>query len=289
MSELLSGALAPSTLQSYNRAWHKLLDFARLHKLSCSLPFSTDTVCLFVTQLIDHGSSANSIASTLSAISYFHKLHNAADPCQNFAVRQLALAAQKSSQPLPKRSAIDIDLLARLVELALSTCSHYEGILLSSMLSLAFFLGLRLSEYTKSVHNLQISQVALSENLLKVTFNSFKHSTPHQPPHLMYTLKKPFCPVLLLRQYLTLRGEKEGPLFLLGLGAVSGNWFNGQLKGLISKAGLKPKSFSSHSLRIGAANFWADSNLSDLKIKQLGRWRANALPHYLRSAINHSV
>ena len=249
---------------------------------------SVDTICLFVTHLIEVGSSANSIASILSAISYFHKLKLSSDPTQAFPVKQLILAAQKTSKPMEKRLPIDLPLLNQLISSAQNTTNAFEGTLLSAMLSVAFCLGLCLSEYTLSCHNLQFSQITLTENQLKIRFLSYKHSSPHQPPHVVDALKKPFCPVLLLRNYIKVRGTAEGPLFLLGGEAVSGRWFNFHLKQHILNIGLDPKAFSSHSLRIGAANSWADKNLSELKIKQLGRWKANALPHYLRSAINHS-
>ena len=52
--------------------------------------------------------------------------------------------------------------------------------------------------------------------------------------------------------------------------------------------GENPESFSSHSFRIGAATSWAQQGVSDIQMRQLGRWKSNALNKYIRDSIDHS-
>ena len=169
--------------------------------------------------------------------------------------------------------------------------AHYESCLFSAMFSFAFFFGLRVSEITKSLHNIKLSQIKIDNNSLLLNFLSYKHSTSHDPPHVFKSLNTSFCPVFLLNAYLLHRPNigLETPLFVLNDKAVSSTNFNKHLKKVIKHLGLNEKSFSSHSFRIGAINHWNSKSLSELQVKQLGRYRSNALYCYMRNAISHSI
>ena len=52
---------------------------------------------------------------------------------------------------------------------------------------------------------------------------------------------------------------------------------------------LSPQFYSPHSLRIGAATHWFAKNLSEHRIRQLGRWSSNAFSSYIREVVDHSA
>ena len=86
-----------------------------------------------------------------------------------------------------------------------------------------------------------------------------------------------FCPVQLMLDYLALRGNKPGPLFITLHGhPVSRANFTDPLSLAIKLCGLNPARYKGHSFRIGAASHASDRGLSDAQIRVLGRWKSNA-------------
>ena len=71
--------------------------------------------------------------------------------------------------------------------------------------------------------------------------------------------------------------------------AVTPYFFQKNLKLLLKAGGLDKEKFSAHSLRIGAASFWASLGLSEDVIKTLGRWTTDAVKRYIRCEVDHTV
>ena len=91
------------------------------------------------------------------------------------------------------------------------------------------------------------------------------------------------CPVLLLLEYLAIRGNSPGPLFMTqGNSPVSRSFFTDLLTRSLRTCGLNPALYKDHSFRIGAASFAADRGMSDAQIRALGRWKSNAFLKYIR-------
>ena len=81
--------------------------------------------------------------------------------------------------------------------------------------------------------------------------------------------------------YLTLQGDKPGPLFMTSHGhPVSRTTFTNQLSLALKLCGLNPARYKGHSFRIGTASHAADRGLSDTQIRVLGRWWSNAFHRY---------
>ena len=60
-----------------------------------SFPVAVSTIALFVSYLFNRDLSAKSITSMLSAVSYFHKLHNVVDPTSSFLIKKLIAGASR--------------------------------------------------------------------------------------------------------------------------------------------------------------------------------------------------
>ena len=92
-----------------------------------------------------------------------------------------------------------------------------------------------------------------------------------------------FCPVHLMLEYLSVRGCKPGPLFILADGsAVVRTHFTNQLSIAFKYCGLDSSRYKGHSFRIGAASYAAEAGMSDAQIRALGRWKSNAFQKYVR-------
>ena len=83
--------------------------------------------------------------------------------------------------------------------------------------------------------------------------------------------------------YLALRGDVPGPLFLLQNGQpLSRNILTDWLRQIMASARV-PGNFSSHSFRIGAATVAARNGVPDHLIQSMGRWSSNACQLYIRT------
>ena len=118
---------------------------------------------------------------------------------------------------------------------------------------------------------------------LKVNFVNFKHHYNQRPYSIVIQRQASFCPVQVMLGYLTLRGNRPGPLFLnLDNSPVSRSHFTDLLSLSLKLCGLDPTRYKGHSFRIGAASYAADRGLSDAQIRALGRWKSNAFLKYIR-------
>ena len=170
--------------------------------------------------------------------------------------------------------------------------SQYQIQRFKAMCSLAFHAFLRVGEITSSGNcNPPLQYHQLSKLLdpsqkvvaLKVTFHDFKHHNNQRPFSLTVHSQTAFCPVRILLDYLALRGNRPGALFITLDGApVTRSAFTDQLALAIQLCGLDPSRYKGHSFRIGAASHAAERGMSDAQIRILGRWKSNAFHRYIR-------
>ena len=182
-------------------------------------------------------------------------------------------------------------LFELLDKIHLLAVSDYESILFSTMFLFAFFFGLRIGEYTTSPHNLQFSDITVSKTEVIVMFQSFKHSNSNRRtlPHSMKPTSSRYCPVVSENNYLKRRPRGPGPIFISLGKPISPKTFTLKFKQLVRLTGRSPEHYSAHSFRIGAATHWFNQNISESRIRQLGRWSSNAFSSYIGGSIDHSI
>ena len=270
-------------------AWRNFVNFAHSHNLPSLLPIPIDHLLCYITFLANKGRAFASLSTIVSAISYFHKLDGVPDPTKTFKFQQLLAALKRSHHSVDLRLPMTHDILKRILgKLDNSSLAHYERMLFKAMFLLAFHFGLRLGEITQSPHNLSWDSIILSSRSLKLTFQSFKHAVGPPVTHKVVGSGSVLCPVAAMASFLGVRGQRPGPLFLLGGAAVKRHMFNGILKSLLRQCGIQGR-ITSHSFRIGAATWWSQLNYSQTQIKRLGRWKSNAFLKYLRGPVVHPV
>ena len=92
------------------------------------------------------------------------------------------------------------------------------------------------------------------------------------------------CPVSALISYLTLRGNKPGPLFQWEDGSpLSKPKFVKEVRAALMAAKLPAKNFAGHSFRRGAATTAAMVGIQDSTIQTLGRWKSSAYLLYIKT------
>ena len=208
------------------------------------------------------------------------------------------LRAIKASAPAPKQKApITIDLLARMLEI---TDNEPGALLWRAILSLAFFAGLRGSEYLPDCY---------AGHTPKIGRFSFPKTTK---PILHYTVPRsktmvhgftiplgctgaPLCPYCAIINYLQARQSdgtlsRSAPLFLHSNGKhITKDQMNAKLRHLGSAIGLANANFSTHSLRAGAATTAAELGFKDWEIMKLGGWHSATYRSYIRKLDLHQA
>ena len=96
----LKNYLAKSTSAVYHREWDKFCQFMDSVIIQSSCPASSKSIALYVTHLKrDKNYKVSSIKTSLSAISYNHKMKCFTNPRDSFMIEKLLLSNQKSEKP----------------------------------------------------------------------------------------------------------------------------------------------------------------------------------------------
>ena len=294
---LAKSSLQPSSIPTYQRAWRLFYQFLTtiFHSVSKPFPIAPHTLALFIAFMYDKKYAPSTVSSYVSALGYSHKFLGLADPTKVFFIIQILKGYGKIGSRLDSRLPITLPVLNRIIESSAQlTITHYQSLQLNAMCSIAFFAFLRIGEITytspKDAHvPLQVHQLSKlldpSKQVvaLKLTFGNFKHNYNQRPFSVILHRHNSCCPVQLLLEYLSLRGNRPGPLFLNSDNSPVSRTHFAELLSLSLKAcGLDSTRYKGHSFRIGAASFAAERGMSDAQIRALGRWRSNAFLKYIR-------
>jgi hypothetical protein len=89
------------------------------------------------------------------------------------------------------------------------------------------------------------------------------------------------CPVAALRVlYTKYPKPASSPLFSRASGPFDKTWLSHNITRSLLKAGMDPQHFSGHSFRRGAANSAVAAGIPKDQIKDLGRWKSDAVNLY---------
>ena len=173
----------------------------------------------------------------------------------------------------------------------------YLEVMFKTIFSLAYYGLMRIGELTDSPHVLKACNVHISQNkdkILLILFTSKTHDRSKHPQKIKISaipLPKPsvqfFCPFMLIRAYLNLRGSYENnsePFFIFAdKTPVSVNCMFAMLKCAIMALHLDTSLYNFHGLRIGRSTDLYKMGYSIEQIKQAGHWKSNAVYKYIKN------
>ncbi|XP_068742958.1 uncharacterized protein [Montipora capricornis] len=296
--KFLQDGLSIATQKSYNSAQRRFVNFCyqlgKIHASGSPCPAEEWTLCLFATFLAN-SMRHSSIKVYLSAVRALHIEQGFGDPLTNCLRLQRVLRGIKRKQGESQRQRLPItDNLMLVIKrsLNLNTVDHC---MFWAACTLAYFGFLRSSEFTVSSLSafnpschLQVKDVsvdsAVAPMCLRLCIKASK-TDPFRRGTFIHIGrgKPPLCAVDALLQYLNLRGDSPGPLFLLQSGQpLTRSLLTSWLRQIMDNAGIQGN-FSSHSFRIGAATVAARNGVPDHQIQTLGRWSSNAYQLYIRT------
>lgn len=269
----------------YERVWSDLSTFCQQYlSKQLKIPASISTLALYLAYLHNKGYAGSTISSYNSAVGYYHKLENVADPSTSFFISKLIQGIKKQKPSIDSRLPITLPILHKLVDAVDKVCIHpYYKALYKAMHLVAFNAFLRVGEMTSDVanndgHCLQYTDVVVDKQGCVINFKSYKHSAPGTITKCVIKRQDGHnCPVYQLESYYRLRGNVMGPVFINIDGSLVGrDQFVRMLEKSLSHIGLSGGCYKSHSFRIGSCCHAMEQGKSETQIRLLGRWHSNA-------------
>ena len=162
------------------------------------------------------------------------------------------------------------------------------------MTVLGYYGLLRIGEMATGSHPIKAKDVHVARQkgrIMLVLFTSKTHGLDKMPQKIHIWRdsrhKTNFDPVTILDQYSQARGgyvELSEPYFIFQDGTpVKPAHYRKVLRKTLTNLGLNPKLYDTHSLRIGRASDLMKFGYSVDRIKQLGRWKSNAVFKYIKN------
>lgn len=291
LNTLITSAISTATRRAYLLALleiqRSLIEDTAMADLRS--PASTIQILQFITRLHLKGLSASSIRSKLSAIAYWHHLHEWKNPVDNFVVRKALVGVSNLAPPIsPRKGPITPALLRAIVQaIDFIGLSFYDRLLFKAIFLTAFFAFLRVSEYTQSHHNLPYDAISMLSNAVKIIFTSFKFSRNQIAEILLPAISSNLCPVAAMKAYLVHRPRHAVSFFVDELGApIKVSRMRQVLRSLSSCLHIKQGLVKPHSFRIGAATTAAAIGLPDESIMRMGCWSSAAFCKYIHCQVN---
>ena len=280
----LLASLSSQTRKIYAQALLALKMYAQSNFQGQWFPTPVSVLAIYISDMLNNHKSVSTVLTSLSAISFFHKLFDLGDPPSHFVIKRIVSGAQKISHPVDTRLPISIHVLHQLVQ----SCEHvtpssYHAIMLKAMYLFMFHAFLRVGEVTQSINVITFDNVTVHQDRLTIRFIKFKHHTGPTVSIDVPSSNSPYCPVKAIHDYTLVRGSSPGPMFLLPNNVhLSPRLFSSLLSSSLSWCNLAGANIKPHSFRIGAATFAASQGYTSSQIRAMGRWNSNAFEKYIR-------
>ena len=295
-----SAALASSTHKTYKAAERRYVTFCAKFGVN-PLPATENILCYFVTWLGQEGLQHSTIRTYLSGVRQTQIAHGFPDPMFDSMPRlHLILQGVKVIAGLrghSKRIRLPITplILRKMKQVWFNREKDYDKVMMWAAATATFFTFCRSGEITVPEgktydphSNLSYGDISV-DNAQDPSIVSFllKQSKTDQAREgvkvYMGKTGDDICPVKALLDYLRLRGQKEGPLFMWKDGSpLQKPQFNRAVRTALTQAKLPAEKFAGHSFRIGAATTAASAGLEDSTIQTLGRWKSSSYLLYIR-------
>ncbi|XP_053390619.1 uncharacterized protein LOC128553483 [Mercenaria mercenaria] len=291
---LLDQALSPASHQTYEKAYRLFQQFSReTLKCATAFPASVPNLLLFIAHCYKIGFAPTTTSTYISAIGYYHKLHQMPDLTTSFLIKKTLQWFHNNKKQIDKRLPITTHVLCRpLDSLSFINTSYFIRTMLKAMYLVAFHAFLRvgeiaatgkMSDNTLSVTDVTFIYSGSQLEGFELRMSKYKHCKGDPKVLFVKANHSAACPVAALKEYLHLRRASSGPVFGFMDGtAVSRTFFSTQLKLSLNWAGLAHARYKGHSFRIGAASSAAQQSFSEETIKLMGRWSPDAFKKYIR-------
>ena len=290
-----------STSKVYLSIWRKFNEF--VIKLDDPPPTWEEKVSLYGGFLVAHGIQSSTFKTYVSAIKKVLVTDGYMWDDDKLILNTLFLnACKRDNDAKRSRFPIKIGLLQVIlyeVERLYANNQPYLEMMYKSMFTLAYYGLLRIGELTESPHVVKAKDVyvgTMKNKIMLVLYSSKTHNKRSSPQTIKidaldnYKMEvgseKSFCPFYICQTYSQMRNgyltDDEQYFVFRDHSPVKPYHVRKVLKKILRNIGLNPKLYGTHSFRIGRATDLLINKESVDHIKQLGRWKSNAVYKYLK-------
>ncbi|XP_053921866.1 uncharacterized protein LOC128852110 [Cuculus canorus] len=265
--------------QVYFKGLKKFLLFRKSMGMPAAWPIPGEQVRGFLA--VESLYSSSETLMYVTALSYLSKLTGNSDPLADPITHCMVIGLKRQAGILRDiYLPVTIEVLRSLLGALESICiSYYECLLFRALFTVAFFGALRIGEMVaKHHHVLQPELLYLSDLQLMERRAVFHLHNSHVGPerHIISLglSREPWvCPVLALWNYVTVRSQLEGPLFLHSDNrTVTKREFLTVFRCALRLLGLCPEQYGVHSFWLGTAVTAARCGYPEEDIIRLARW-----------------
>ena len=290
-----------STSDNYLGIWRNLNKF--LLDLDCKLLSSwEEKTALFGAYLVDKGVQSSTLKSYFSAIKHILKLDGYIWDDNKILLNSLVRSCKLENDTVKTRLPIQKGLLEMLlfeINRKYTSKSNQQPYLVSlyqAIFCLAYYGMMRVGELALGNHSIKACNIHVGNNkdkILIVLYSSKTHGKESRPQKVKISalpkksqLNRFFCPFKIIIKYMYLRGsyknEEEQFFVFSDKSPVRPNHIRNLLRELLDKLSLDGKLYDVHSFRGGRTVDLAKFGYSIDRIKEMGRWRSNAVYRYLK-------
>ena len=288
-----------TTSQNYLAIWRNFNQFLiRLDRMPNSWE---DRTALFCAYLIENGSQSQTIKSYVSAIKSILRDDGYPWNEEKILLSSMVRACRLENDRLKCRFPIQKGLFELILFELKRTLDgqFYLQTLYTALFSLAYYGLMRIGELAQGSHTVKASDIHIGTNknkILLVLYSSKTHGVNSHPQKIKITAANAqsaqsvktdqlICPFEAVRSFLRIRGsytsEFDNFFIFRDKTTVQASHVRSILKDCITSLGLDSTLYNTHSFRIGrTVDLWNGHNLDFLK--QIGRWRSNAVYRYLK-------
>jgi site-specific recombinase XerD len=264
-AKLKTSALALRTMEGYDYDWSMFESWCA--SVSCAaLPASTDTISLYLTDLLTQGKKVTTARRRAASISYRHRQEGL--PFAGKELRELLSSAARIRSEMPRQmralSVLDLRTLAA----AYLRDGSPVALRNRSVVTLGFASALRRS----SLARLEIRDLEFTGDGLILTLRNEKWNRDGTPRLVGVPRGRApaSCPVTALKDWLGQRGGDAGKVYTHVDGAkgrgLSDQTFHAIVSQGLALIGIDPEYFGSHSLRAGFVTAAGEGGASELLI-----------------------
>lgn len=281
-TKLQARRFADLTVTGYRYDWRAFERWAKSMALP-SLPATSDTVSLYLTDLLDQGKKVTTAWRKGSAIAHYHREggHSSPFTVESYrlllAVQRTRLETKRQMRPL---------LLKHIRQIAKTQAKLGTPIAIRdrAIILIGFLSALRRSSLVAlNLADIEFVPKGLILNVVKEKQDQLAKGRLIGIPK---GRRPETCAVRALEAWLAVRGIEAGPLFVSmnGSGAkLAGEAIDGVVKRCVARIGLDPRDrWSSHSMRAGLVTAAAEANCNELVIRAQTGHRSDALRDYFR-------
>jgi hypothetical protein len=293
VARLLWHGIAESTRASYTAAWNSFERHSLLNGHP-ALPATFLSLASWIADTLDSGRAKPETVETYLIGIKNHHIENGAPTTvfEDPRIKRLLRGALRifGAKPIRPRDEIERPLLTSMLRTL--DLNRHDHVNLRAAFTVAFAAFLRSGELTWDTWDHNSHHLHLSRGSVQFIKNGAILLLPRSKtdpfgkgtPIVLSPAPDEACPIRALKtlfsRYPT---ANTTPLFNRLAGPFNQSWFVASLKDAILASGHDPSHFSGHSFRRGAANSAVAAGLSKDELKELGRWKSDAVNRYLTS------